>query len=317
MSKRVVFMGTPDFAVPTLKALLDAPDFTVVAVITQPDRPAGRGNRLLPGPVKHIALAAGLEVFQPEKLRGPEVLHKLRRWAPHFQVVAAYGQILRPEVLDIPQHGSINVHASLLPRWRGATPIQAALLAGDTVTGITIMQMDPGLDTGPILSQQSIEITPNDTGETLQTKLAALGGPLLVTTLRGLLAGEIHPRPQDDALATYAPRISKDQGLIDWQRSAVEIDRQVRAFSHWPGTFTYWNDQLLKIAFGYPIAGNPAMLAPGAVSLYDPDAPLVIGTGNGRYAPARLQLAGRTALGVLDFINGFAQIHGAILGNPP
>lgn len=314
MANRVVFMGTPDFAVPTLKALLNAPDFEVVAVITQPDRPAGRGNKLQASPVKDVAMQAGIEVFQPEKLRGPEILEKLRGWKPDFQVVAAFGQILRQEVLDIPRFGSINVHASLLPRWRGAAPIQAAILADDAITGITIMRMDAGLDTGPILSQQSVEIAPNETGATLHNKLAAISGPLLVETLPGVLSGEIQPQPQDNDLATYAPRINKEDGQIDWQKSAVEIDRQVRAYTPWPGAFTYWNGQMLKFIIGYVMDRNPNKLAPGQVSLNEDDAPLAIGTGQGRYAPARLQLAGRSPGGVVDFVNGFQQIHGATLG---
>lgn len=313
MTRRVVFMGTPDFAVPALQALIDASDFAVVGVVTQPDRPAGRGKQLQQSPVKELALQHGIEVFQPEKLRGEEAMAKLRSWYPHFHIVAAYGQILKQAVLDLPEFGSINVHASLLPRWRGAAPIQAAILAGDAVTGITIMQMDAGLDTGPMLSWESVEILPYDTGETLHNKLAAIGGPLLVKTLRGFLTGEILPQQQDDRLVTYASRINKEEGKINWADSAVAIDRRVRAFNAWPGAFTTLNGQMLKLHLGLPLAGNPHHLTLGQISIHDSDAPLVIGTGDGRYAPSRLQLEGRKAIGILDFLNGVSDIDGVVL----
>ncbi|MBI5929320.1 MAG: methionyl-tRNA formyltransferase [Chloroflexi bacterium] len=313
MTRRVVFMGTPDFAVPALQALIEAPDFNVVGVVTQPDRPAGRGKQLQQSPIKQLALQHNIEVFQPEKLRGAEVMAKLRSWYPHLQVVAAYGQILKQAVLDVPEFGSINVHASLLPRWRGAAPIQASILAGDAVTGITIMQMDAGLDTGPMLSQEQVEILPYDTGETLHNKLATVGGPLLVNTLRGFLNHDILPQQQDDARSTYAPRINKEDGKINWADSAIVIDRRVRAFNPWPSTFTTFNGQILKLHLGLPLAGNPKHLKAGQVSIHDSDAPLVIGTGDGRYAPSRLQLEGRKAMGVMDFLNGVADIDGAML----
>ena len=313
MTSRIVFMGTPEFAVPCLQALLAFSDFEVVGVITQPDRPAGRGNQLRQSPVKEVALDAGIEVFQPEKLRGEEVMQHLQSWSPDFHVVAAYGQILRQAVLDLPTYGSINVHASLLPRWRGAAPIQAAILSGDAETGITIMQMDAGLDTGPMLSKQSVGILPTDTAQTLHDKLAAISGPLLVQTLCGVISGEIQPQPQDDDIATYAPRIEKEQGKIIWANPAEQIDRQVRAYSPWPAAFTTLNDTMLKIAFGYPILDNPANLQPGEIATDDPDAPLVIGTGKGRYAPARVQLAGRKEMGIVDFLNGFGDLHGTIV----
>jgi len=237
----------------------------------------------------------------------------LESWAPDFHVVAAYGQILRQSVLDLPTFGSINIHASLLPRWRGAAPIQAAILSGDAQTGITIMQMDAGLDTGPMLSTQSIDILLTDTAQTLHDKLAAISGSLLIKTLRGVISGDIQPQPQDNDLSTYAPRIEKEQGQIIWDNPVTQIDRQVRAYSPWPAAFTSLNGTLLKIAFGYPVLDNPANLQPGEIATDDSDAPLVIGTGNGRYAPARLQLAGRKEMGVTDFLNGFSDLHGTIL----
>lgn len=314
---RVVFMGTPEFAVPVLQALIDAPDFQVVGVVTQPDRPAGRGNKLRPSPVKELAVAHQIEVFQPEKLRGEAVMEHLTAWQPDVHVVAAYGQILRQAVLDLPRYGSINVHASLLPRWRGAAPIQAAILGGDTETGITIMQMDAGLDTGPMLSKAAVPILPMDTGQTLHDKLAVVGGPLLVETVRGFIAGNIQPQPQNEPLSTYAPRIQKEDGQLDWSQSAIEIDRRVRAFDPWPGTFTFWDGQLLKILAGQIVVGGNKRLLPGQVSLKSGVAPLVIGTGEGLYAPTMLQMAGRKAMTAADVVNGFAQMDGVILGEQP
>lgn len=243
---RTVFMGSPDFAVPALRALAAA-NYPLVGVITQPDRPAGRGNRLTPPPVKIAALELGLEVFQPERLRAPEAMQRLREWNPDLIVVAAFGQILRPEVLTLPRFGCINIHASLLPRHRGAAPIQAAILAGDKETGITIMLMDEGIDTGPVLSQRSIEILPTDTGGSLFEKLSVLGSELLLETLPRCLNGEIQPQPQPAEGATYAPMLKKEDGLLDFSRPAAELERKIRAFSPWPGAFMPWQGGLLKI----------------------------------------------------------------------
>ena len=194
---RVVFMGTPDFAVPTLESLLAANDINVVGVVTQPDRPAGRGNIIQQSPVKQLAVASGIPVLQPAKLRDPGAFEQLQSWAPDVIVVAAFGQILKQNVLELPKYGCINVHASLLPRWRGAAPIQAVIRAGDAQTGITIMRMDVGLDTGPMIAQRSIPILPTDTGQSLHDKLAALGGPLLIETLSCYIRGECLPQAQD------------------------------------------------------------------------------------------------------------------------
>ncbi len=308
---RVIFMGTPEFAVPTLRALLDHPDFEVVGVVTQPDRPAGRGQEARLSPVKHAALAAGIPVFQPEKLRTPEAFARLQAWAPDLIVVAAFGQILRQNVLDLPPQGCINVHASLLPRWRGAAPIPAAIRAGDAESGITIMQMDAGMDTGPILAQRSVPLDPRETGQSLHDRLALLGGELLLETLPGYLSGQIQPRPQPDdpALITHAPPLKKEDGLIDWTRSAIEIDRLVRAFTPWPGTFTYWDDKLLKILSGFPADG---VVEPGRVVKHADR--LAVGTGSGVFVAERLQLEGRKAMNAEEFARGQPGIVGAILG---
>jgi methionyl-tRNA formyltransferase len=307
---RVVFMGTPDFGVPPLRALLGAPTLDVVGVVTQPDRPAGRGNTIQQSPVKQAALAANIPVIQPQKLREPGAFESLQAWQPDLIVVAAFGQILRQQVLDLPRYGCINVHASLLPRWRGAAPIQAAIRAGDTQTGITIMKMDAGLDTGPILSQRAIPILPTDTGSTLHDKLATLGGPLLIETLDKYLRGEITPQPQDESAQTYAPMLKKEEGAIDWTQPALAIERQVRAFDPWPGTYTQWNDQTLKILSGAVVADRDA--APGLV-IRLPDGTVAIGTGRGLYAPDRVQLAGRPATPMTAFVNGHSAFVGATL----
>jgi methionyl-tRNA formyltransferase len=313
---RVIFMGTPEFAVPTLKALLAAPEYDVVGVVTQPDRPAGRGKTIQSSPVKQTAQASEVPVLQPEKLRQPGVFEQLQTWQPDVIVVAAFGQILRQNVLDLPRFGCINVHASLLPRWRGAAPIQAAIRAGDTQTGLTIMRMDAGLDTGPMLSQRAIPIEPTDTGRSLHDKLAALGGPLLIETLGPYLRGEITPQPQPpqaESEQTYAPMLKKEDGLIDWSLPADVIERQVRAFDPWPGTYTTWNGQPLKILSGKVVAGPN--VRPGAVARL-PDGTLVVGTGNGLYAPSAVQLAGRPATPIGAFVNGHSTFVGSVLGQP-
>lgn len=303
---KVVFMGTPDFAVSVLEKLITAHE--VISVVTQPDRPAGRSRQVQMSPVKQVALAAGIPVFQPEKIRRPEAIETLRQWTPDVYIVAAFGQILPQTVLDIPPHGSVNVHASLLPRWRGAAPIQAVIRAGDAKTGITIMKMDAGLDTGPMLSQRAIPIAPDETGQSLHDKLAQLGGDLLIETLPGYLSGAIQPQPQDDSLATLAPRIDKEEGRINWSQSATQIERTVRAFTPWPGTFTTWNDQTLKILSGRVVSGSAA---PGKV--VQSNGVLAIGTGEGLYTPDRLQLQGRNPVSSAEFMRGYPQFLGTQL----
>jgi len=309
----VIFMGTPDFAVPTLQALLTAPDVEVVGVVTQPDRPAGRGKTIQQSPVKQTALAAGVPIIQPEKLRQPGTFEQLQAWNPDLIVVAAFGQILRQNVLDLPRFGCVNVHASLLPRWRGAAPIQAAIRAGDRQTGITIMKMDAGLDTGPMLSQRAISIDPKDTGQTLHDKLAALGGPLLIETLPPYLRGEITPRPQDETHQTYAPMLKKEDGLIDWSQSAESIDRQVRAFDPWPGTHTQWDGQPLKVLAGSLASDQSDNAQPGTVVQLS-DGAVAITTGSGVYCLDRVQLPGRPATPIGAFVNGHAMFVGSRLG---
>jgi len=230
-------MGTPDFAVPSLIKLVES--FQVVGVITQPDRPSGRGRKLVSSAVKDAAIKLGLEVIQPENANEKNALQKIQEWGSDLICVAAYGQILKPALLDIPQYGCINVHASLLPRWRGASPINTAILHGDSHSGITIMKMGPGLDDGPILAQESIQILPDETAGSLSDRLANLGGNLLVATIPSYLEDGITPRLQDPSLTTYAPQLKKSAGDLNFEQSAESLARKVRAFSPWPGTYTF------------------------------------------------------------------------------
>ena len=238
-------MGSPDFSLACLRAL--AKHYDVVGVVTQPDRASGRGRELKSPPVKTLALELGIPVMQPEKLRAPEAMEQLRAWAPDLIVVAAFGQILKKDVLDLPRYGCINVHASLLPRWRGAAPINAAILAGDEETGVTIMRMDVGLDTGPMLTKRSIRLTRDDTAGSVFQTLSQLGADLLIETLPRWIAGEIQPQVQDDVFATYAPMMKKEEGKLDFTRDVNELERRVRAFNPWPGAFMDLDGTILKI----------------------------------------------------------------------
>lgn len=314
---KVVFMGTPDFAVPTLKALMKHHDVT--GVVTQPDRPAGRAQEIRLSPIKQLAVEALIPVFQPEKIRHKDAVAQLKQWEADVYVVAAFGQILPQEVLDIPPHGSINVHASLLPRWRGAAPIQAAIRAGDHETGITIMKMDAGLDTGPMLSMGSIYITFDDTGQSLHDRLAQLGADLLTHTLPGYLNGAITPQPQPEHGITYAPQIKKEDGLINWSQDPFAIDRTVRAFTPWPGTFTHWNGKMLKIISGTPISPlglftyRPREKQPEGYVIHHDERVAVV-TGDGLYYLETIQLAGKKVVSAEDFVRGQPTFMGSILG---
>jgi methionyl-tRNA formyltransferase len=309
---RIIFMGTPDFAVPSLQALIDSPDFEVVGVVSQPDRPAGRGRELSAPPVRRAAEQAGIPVFQPEKLRTPEAVEHLDAWQPDVIVVVAFGQILKPNVLDLAPYGSINVHASLLPRWRGAAPIQYAIRAGDTETGITIMRMDPGLDTGPMIAQRSIPIAPDDTGATLHDKLGALGAEMLPDVLRRYLSGELQPVPQPDEGITHAPTLKKSEGQIDWAQPAVITDRQVRAFTPWPGTFTWLDGEPIKIVAGRPLAEDPAYPIPGTLVKWQGG--LAVQTGSGLYLLDSIQPAGKKPMTGQAFLAGRPDVLGLVMG---
>jgi len=297
MSPRIVFMGSPDFALPTLRAL--AEQYAVVGVVTQPDRQAGRGRRLGSPPVKRLALELGIPVIQPDSLRRPEVMEQLRGWGADLIVVAAFGQILRPEVLDLPRLGCVNVHASLLPRWRGAAPIQACLLAGDNQTGITIMKMDAGVDTGPMLRQRAIPIAPDDTAGALSEKLSRLGADLLVETLPDYLSGELQPQPQEDSQATYAPMLNKKDGLLDFNHPADELARRVRAFNPWPGAWMAWRGEPLKIHCAHVVPGKAD---PGKMLIYQGWPAL--GTAEGLLVLDEVQPAGKKTMAGKAFLAG-------------
>jgi methionyl-tRNA formyltransferase len=245
MDLKIVFMGSPEIAASILRALKST--FPVAGVVTQPDRPAGRGRILTPPPVKILAEELGIPVIQPIKLRLPEEFVKLEQWTPDLIIVAAYGQILRKQVLDLPKFGCINVHASYLPRWRGAAPIQAAILSGDAYSGVSIMLMDEGIDTGPVLAQEKVLFDPDETSTSLSQKLSMRGGQLLLKTIPDYLAGKIFPAQQDESGATYAKMLTKEDGRIDLSDDVEIIERKVRAFSDWPGTFIYVDSQVLKI----------------------------------------------------------------------
>jgi len=306
-------MGTPEFAVPVLQTLIATQ--RVVGVVSQSDKPAGRGNQLRPPPVKVVAEAAGIPVYQPKSLRKEESAAPLREWRPDVIVVAAFGQILRPNVLELPPCGCLNVHASLLPRWRGASPIQHAILAGDDATGITLMKMDEGLDTGPMYVQEALPIRPDETAATLHDRLAALGAELVRCHLDAILAGEIAPNPQPETGATYAPMIRKEAGEIDWTRDGVELDRLVRAMTPWPGAFTWWDGEMLKVLRAHPLAGDllpggpPGLVArvPGGVAVLAARAGLLLDD---------VQLAGKRAAPAVDFAHGHPAWVGSILGRP-
>jgi methionyl-tRNA formyltransferase len=296
----VVFAGTPEFAVRVLEALFDSPH-PVIGVLTRPDRPAGRGLKPAAPPVKQLAAARGVPVHQPADLRDAGVQGELKRLRPDAMVVAAYGRILPQAVLDIPRHGGVNVHASLLPRWRGAAPIQRAVLAGDRETGVSIMQMDAGLDTGPVLMRESIPILPEDTAGSLHDRLAELGGRLVVQALDALEAGGLRPVPQDSELATYAPKLEASELSVNWRESALAACRRVRALNPSPGASASLRGVKLKI---WRCTAVPGQGAPGEVLKADASG-LSVACGEGVLWITELQRPGGTRLPCADFLRGF------------
>lgn len=312
---RIVYMGTPEFAVPALAALHasgPAQGWEVVGVVTQPDRPAGRGKRLIFSPVKEYALAYNLPVLQPGRLRKEaDAIQALAELAPDVMVVAAYGQILPKSVLTIPPFGCLNIHASLLPAWRGASPITAALLAGDEITGVTLMLMDAGMDTGPMLAQARMAIGADDTTASLSERLAAQGAELLVANLPRWLAGEIAPTDQAHlpGAVSYCSLVKKEDGQIDWSRPAGHIERMVRAYTPWPSAFTAWKGQNFKIWQGRVVDGQAA---PGEVVAQAGGA--AVGTGEGLLELLTVQPAGKRAMEIRSFLNGAPDFVGSRLG---
>ena len=297
MKTHVVFMGSPDFALPTLKILHQTNQ--VVGVVTQPDRPAGRGRVLQPPDVKIFAEELGLPVIQPENLIDPAAVQQIKAWSPDVIVVAAFGQILRENILKLPPFGCVNVHASLLPRWRGAAPIQSAIMYDD-ITGVTIMRMDKGLDTGPILSQRSIPISGSMTAGELSDILAQMGADLLAETLPSYLMGQIELQPQDHEKATYAPRIKKEDGDLDFNQSAELLARKVRAFNPWPGAFTFFKGTRLKILKAHALKIPDTVPGKRQIIAEQP----VLGTIKGQLVLDRVQLAGKNRVSGSDFVHG-------------
>ena len=306
---RVIFCGTAAFAVPSLHALAQFHD--VVLVVTQEDRPAGRGRKPQMTPVKVAAAELDLAVTQPRSLRKKSVAAGLAAVAADVIVVAAYGKILPARVLDLPPIGCLNVHASLLPRHRGAAPVTAAILAGDAQTGVTIMRMDEGLDTGPVLSQRSVTLTGRETTGSLTATLSQLGADLLIPTMEDWADGRIQPRPQDDSSATYAPLLKKEDGIVRWDQDAAAICRHVRAMQPWPGAVTKWNDRQLKVLRARPIADSVGE-TPGSVIRRQKD--IGVAAGSGIVILEEVQLAGKRALAAADFVHGYGAIIGAVLG---
>lgn len=298
---KVVFLGTPQFAVPTLDALL-ASSHTVVGVVTQPDKPRGRGQKETDAPVKARALAANLRILQPATLKDPAVLADLAALGADIGVVAAYGKILTQAVLDIPRLGMINVHASLLPRYRGAAPIHRAVIAGESVTGVTIMRVVRALDAGAMLAKVERTVGPNDTSEEVERDLATLGGALLVQTLDRMAAGPVEEVPQDDRLANYAHRLTKEDGLVDWSRNAVEIHNQIRGLHPWPHAYSYLDGQRL-ILWRSTWSPDASSAASGTVLAADGDE-LRIATGHGTLLITELQAEGRRAARTREFLAG-------------
>lgn len=316
---RIVFMGTSEFAAPILKAL--AGQYEIAAVYTRADKPAGRGRRIAETPVKAKAIQLSVPIEQPRTLRSEQAVLRLTEFRPDLVVVAAYGLILPQAILNVPVHGSINTHASLLPRWRGASPIASAILAGDKETGVTLMQMDAGVDTGPVLARRRWEIAQEDTTSTLSEKLSEVATELLLQTLPEWLEGKITPVPQLGE-ATFAGMVRKEDGLIDWNKAAFEIERSVRAFNPWPSAYTYWRPAqghggpeaervMLKI-WGVGVDHSELRGSPGTV--LDLAGKIGVATRNGLLVLREVQLAGKRAMPVEEFVRGHTGFVGAILG---
>lgn len=312
---RIVFMGTPDFAVPSLEALLKSDD-QVVGVVTQPDRPKGRGQEVIPSPIKVVCLREGIPLLQPLKMKDPAFLDALRQWKPDIIMVTAFGRILPSAVLTLPPLGCINVHGSLLPKYRGAGPIQWAVIRGEQETGITTMLMDEGMDTGDMLLQEKVAILPEDTAGTLAPRLAEVGGRLLVETLRRLKAGTLTPQPQDHTVATMAPLLKKEDGLIDWTLTAREIANRVRGLSPWPGAYTYVNGERWTLCL--VSAGEESQGAvPGLVTKVAKDR-IDVATGGGTIHIREIQPSNSRRMTVAQYLAGHRLAEGiGLQASPP
>ena len=323
---KIIYMGTPYFAVPALEALIAnrAPGvllpegYEIVTVITRPDKPAGRGKEMVFSPVKQAALAHALPVWQPGSLKRAENIEALAEYHADLYIVAAFGQILPQAVLDLPRYGTLNIHASLLPRYRGVSPISEAIAQGDSEAGVTIMLIDAGVDTGPVLLKRSIPIADVDTTGSLTAKLAALGASALLEALPLWIAGELKPQPQDGQQASHTHMLRKEDGGIDWHRPASVLAREARAYSPWPGSYTTWHGKLLKIIEAHALATGAEKNMPAGTVMLRKEAgrtSLQVVTGDGALVIDRLQLEGKKALSAEKFLRGNAQIVGDMLGN--
>ena len=309
---RIVFMGTPEFAVPSLKALIRE-EYEVAGVFCQPDRPKGRGHKLAMCPVKEEALRAKLPVFQPEKIKSPEGVAALRSLEPDLCVTAAFGQLLSQEILDIPRHGTINVHASLLPRHRGSAPIHYSIICGDKETGITTMMTDIGMDTGDILMRTRTRISDEDTAGSLAEKLAVLGAEVLMETLAAIRLGTLERKPQDSGRATYEPKLTRETGRIDWKANARTIDCLVRGTDPWPGAFTLITGETMKV-FGVKALEETADAAPGTIVAADRKTGLIVACGDRNIEVTELQMPGQKRMSARDYLLGHKVEVGLLLG---
>jgi methionyl-tRNA formyltransferase len=312
MKNRTIFLGTPDFAIPSLEALIHA-DYEIVSVITQPDRESGRGKLVNSSPVKKFAIVKGLDVFQPETLKDKKVLDYVSKLKPQLIIVAAYGLLITPEILAVPEFGCLNVHPSLLPKYRGSSPVATVILNGDEVTGVTIMLMDKGLDTGPVLRQIEAPIAKEDTTGSLTTGLARVGAQLLVKTIPRWVEGNIKPLSQDEAKAIYTRSIIKEDGKISWNATALELWRRVRAFDPWPGCYTSWQGKRLKINKAIPIEGETSEQAGKVVVLPGSNTAVGIITRDGILGLLEVQLEGKKSMTAEEFIRGHREFPGTVL----
>lgn len=321
---RIIFMGTPHFAVPALAALIEgaapgkilAEGYEIATVITRPDKPAGRGREVVFAPIKQLALEYEIPVWQPGSFKKAENSDALAAYHADCYIVAAFGQILPQKVLDQPRYGTLNIHASLLPKYRGADPIAEAIIQGDHETGVSIMLLDAGIDTGPVLSRHRLTLANNETTGSLTNKLAALGAEALIDILPRWIAEELTPEPQDESRATHTRMLTKEDGLIDWSQAAAVVARKVRAYQPWPAAYTHWRGKLLKIIAATPLDIElAASLTPGSVGVREEigHKVLAIATGSGLLLVKQLQLEGKKALSSEEFLRGYGQIAGDIL----
>lgn len=309
---KIIFMGTPEFAAVALKRLME--DHRVLAVVTQPDRPKGRGKKLQPTPVKEAALEKGIKVYQPEKIKDEGFISVLKEYEADIFVVAAYGQLLSEKILYMPKYGSINIHASLLPKYRGASPIQQAIINGEHCSGITIMQMDKGLDTGDIILKKETAILPEDNFQTLHDKLALLGGDAIIEALALIEKGNAERIKQIDSLSTYAPLIKKEDGLINWHKSSMEIINKIRGFDPWPTAFSYMDGEMLKIFKAEPIEGSYNGTAGEIVDILK-DKGIVVKTGDGAVILMEIQALNKKRMYTADYLRGHEIVKNVVLGN--